>query len=193
MATQQLSPRQKMINMMYLVLIALLALNVSREILKSFYLFELSYINANQSTEIRNAELMNAFKSRMDNPKSKARTQQWYHLALQTRNISKEFCAYVESVKKDIVTKGGGREEAASASEKTPELKKPDDMEEHAHYFIDEGLGHGKELQKKINDTRKQLCQILLSARNGKSVAAALERSSQLKAIDPPKSALSSS
>ena len=193
MATQPLSPRQKMINMMYLVLIALLALNVSREILKSFYLFELSYINANQSTEIRNAELMNAFKSRMDNPKSKARTQQWYHLALQTRNISKEFCAYVESVKKDIVTKGGGREEAASASEKTPELKKPDDMEEHAHYFIDEGLGHGKELQKKINDTRKQLCQILLSARNGVAVAAALERSSQLKAIDPPKSAMASS
>ena len=91
MATQQLSPRQKMINMMYLVLIALLALNVSREILKSFYLFELSYINANQSTEIRNAELMNAFKSRMDNPKSKARTQQWYHLALQQETSPKNF------------------------------------------------------------------------------------------------------
>ena len=35
-------PRQKMINMMYLVLMALLALNVSKEILKSFQLIEIS-------------------------------------------------------------------------------------------------------------------------------------------------------
>ena len=36
MAGGNLSPRQKMINMMYLVLTALLALNVSAEILHSF-------------------------------------------------------------------------------------------------------------------------------------------------------------
>ena len=36
MASGKLSPRQKMINMMYLVLTALLALNVSKEILDSF-------------------------------------------------------------------------------------------------------------------------------------------------------------
>src|SRR6185295_18630920 len=36
MAGGKLSPRQKMINMMYLVLTALLALNVSKEILDSF-------------------------------------------------------------------------------------------------------------------------------------------------------------
>ena len=35
MAGGKMSPRQKMINMMYLVLMALLALNVSKEILKS--------------------------------------------------------------------------------------------------------------------------------------------------------------
>src|SRR5204863_2489079 len=36
MASGKLSPRQKMINMMYLVLTALLALNVSKEILDAF-------------------------------------------------------------------------------------------------------------------------------------------------------------
>jgi hypothetical protein len=36
MASGKLSPRQKMINMMYLVLTALLALNVSKEILEAF-------------------------------------------------------------------------------------------------------------------------------------------------------------
>ena len=33
----QLSPRQRMINMMYLVLTALLALNVSKKVLDSFF------------------------------------------------------------------------------------------------------------------------------------------------------------
>ena len=37
MASGKLSPRQKMINMMYLVLTALLALNVSKEVLNSFF------------------------------------------------------------------------------------------------------------------------------------------------------------
>jgi len=37
MASGNLSPRQKMINMMYLVLTALLALNVSREVMDAFY------------------------------------------------------------------------------------------------------------------------------------------------------------
>jgi hypothetical protein len=37
MAGGNLSPRQKMINMMYLVLTALLALNVSKEVLNSFF------------------------------------------------------------------------------------------------------------------------------------------------------------
>ena len=36
MAGSSLSPRQKMINMMYLVLTAMLALNVSAEILQAF-------------------------------------------------------------------------------------------------------------------------------------------------------------
>ena len=43
MAGGNVSPRQKMINMMYLVLMALLALNVSKEILDSFHLFEVSF------------------------------------------------------------------------------------------------------------------------------------------------------
>jgi len=37
MAGGIMSPRQKMINMMYLVLTALLALNVSKEVLNSFF------------------------------------------------------------------------------------------------------------------------------------------------------------
>ena len=45
MAGGKLSPRQKMINMMYLVLLALLAMNISKEVLDAFDVLsaELSY------------------------------------------------------------------------------------------------------------------------------------------------------
>ena len=46
MSQTKSSPRQKMINMMYLVLTAMLALNVSSEILKAFYKLELSMENS---------------------------------------------------------------------------------------------------------------------------------------------------
>jgi hypothetical protein len=47
MAGGKLTPRQKMINMMYLVLTALLALNVSKEILNAFKTVNNSIINSN--------------------------------------------------------------------------------------------------------------------------------------------------
>lgn len=50
MAGGKLSPRQKMINMMYLVLTALLALNVSKEIIKAFNLIENSLDNSTKTS-----------------------------------------------------------------------------------------------------------------------------------------------
>ena len=58
MAGGNVSPRQKMINMMYLVLTALLALNVSAEILNAFKLVKDSLVVTNigidESTKARN-------------------------------------------------------------------------------------------------------------------------------------------
>ncbi|MCC6817310.1 MAG: gliding motility protein GldM [Bacteroidia bacterium] len=184
MASQKLSPRQKMINMMYLVLIALLALNVSREILKSFHLFELSYFNANQSIEKRNEDIMVQLSLLARDDKSKARAKEWYDLALETRKISAEFCQYVESVKKEVELLGGGREERKK-DESIPELKRPDEMEVNAHYFQSSGKDNGTKLQLKINETREKLLGMLKNVRNSQGVIATLRSTSQLKAIDP--------
>lgn len=184
MAQQKLSPRQKMINMMYLVLIAMLALNVSREILKSFHLFELSYINANLNTDKRNNELFNAIKLMAQDPKSKERAKEWYSRAVETRKLSKEFCTYVESMKLEIEQLGGGREELETKGELT-ELKRPDEMEVNARYFQTEGKDQGSKLQKRINETREKLLSQLKGTRNDENSIATLRTTTQLKAIDP--------
>ena len=51
MAGGKLSPRQKMVNLMYLVFIAMLALNMSKEVLSAFGLMNEKFDAANLSAQ----------------------------------------------------------------------------------------------------------------------------------------------
>ena len=64
MASGKLSPRQKMINMMYLVLLALLAMNVSKEILDAFDTLKIKLQNsANNANSTQVAFIENMKKT----------------------------------------------------------------------------------------------------------------------------------
>jgi len=58
MSQGKLSPRQKMINLMYLIFIAMLALNMSKEVLTAFGLLNVKIEKANVATTARNADFM---------------------------------------------------------------------------------------------------------------------------------------
>ena len=60
------TPRQKMIGMMYLVLTAMLALNVSTDILNGFVMVDDSLYSSITSTEDRNANMYKNFKQQAD-------------------------------------------------------------------------------------------------------------------------------
>ena len=55
MAGAKLSPRQKMINLMYLIFIAMLALNMSKEVLTAFGSMNEKLVESNQAATERNA------------------------------------------------------------------------------------------------------------------------------------------
>mgnify|MGYP001358469035 FL=1 len=61
MASGKLTPRQKMINMMYLVLTALLALNVSKEIINAFITIDEGITASNLNVIKKNQQVMDAF------------------------------------------------------------------------------------------------------------------------------------
>ena len=63
MAGGKLSPRQKMFNMMYLVLTALLALNVSREVMDAFYEVMVSQEASIETVEKQNSSIYTAFEA----------------------------------------------------------------------------------------------------------------------------------
>lgn len=188
MAGGKASPRQKMINMMYLVLTALLALNVSKEILKSFHMMEQSFLAASDNYDAKNALVMKAFDASYK--QDPVKTKPYLDRAKEARKISKEFNDYIEKVKKEIGDMNGGRKEAAEG-QTIGELATPEVMEKHANYFLPvakQGKGNGEKVKKAINDTRTELLNLLKS---GKGVTFQdrfyneAEAATQLRAEDP--------
>ena len=59
-------PRQKMINIMYLVLTALLALNVSSEILNAFKTIDQSLMNANVIIQKKNQDIYTSLEAKLN-------------------------------------------------------------------------------------------------------------------------------
>ena len=80
-------PRQKMINVMYLVLTALLALNVSSEILNAFRTVNASLANANEIIELKNKGLFRSFEKKVDDPKTAEKAKIWQAKALQAKGL----------------------------------------------------------------------------------------------------------
>ncbi len=157
MAGGKVSVRQKMINMMYLVLTALLALNVSKDILHAFHLVEVSMSKSGVSIDQKNKDILAAFAA--DFAKRPEKVGPYFEKAKKAEKIGNDFIKYVNDLKKDIETKVGGRKDDNNPDE---ELVVNDNIEVHALLLIKEGKG--AELKKKINDTRIQLLALLDTA-----------------------------
>src|SRR5678815_4901345 len=92
-------PRQKMINMMYLVLTALLALNVSSEILNAFKTVNKSLENTNTIVNKSTETLMTSLLDKTKDPATSTRANIWYPRAQDAQRISKEMFSYIQGLK----------------------------------------------------------------------------------------------
>ncbi|MCF8461987.1 MAG: hypothetical protein K9G46_14800 [Flavobacteriales bacterium] len=101
MAGGKETPRQKMIGMMYLVLTALLALNVSKEILNSFILINDSLIVTNKNFANKNGSQYDAFKVALLNDQKKV--QKWYDMAIEVQNSTESMVAHIEELKQYLI------------------------------------------------------------------------------------------
>ena len=84
-------PRQKMINMMYLVLTALLALNVSNEILHAFHTVNNSLNTATAMVEQKNVDIFKSFQKKLEDPKTKEKAAIWMPKAQKAKEIAETF------------------------------------------------------------------------------------------------------
>ena len=105
MAGGKLSPRQKMINMMYLVLTALLALNVSKEVLNSFFEVNLGIVKSTEGLEKKNLDTYSDF----ENAANQEKVKNYKKLANQVKPESETLVDFIQSMKYDLVLKSDGK------------------------------------------------------------------------------------
>jgi len=103
MAGGKLSPRQKMINLMYLVFIAMLALNMSKEVLSAFGILNNKIIESNSISDGRNESSFQQLSQKAaDQPgqfgDKRAKVE-------KIRALSKDFNDYIENIKTTVTAK----------------------------------------------------------------------------------------
>ena len=150
---RRISPRQKMINLMYVVLLAMLALNVSSDVLNGFSLvsdgLNKSTQNANQVNQGIYAEFEQQMKS---NP---AKVKQWYDKAQYVRSISDSLYNLSEELKLAIVRESDGEEGDVN------NIRNREDLEASTQVMLAPGKGRGSELYNRINSYRDQIVKMV--------------------------------
>jgi gliding motility-associated protein GldM len=159
MAGGNVSPRQKMINMMYLVLTALLALNVSAEILKAFHLVEVSMSKAGLNIDKKNADILKAIDSYVSNNPTDAKGKNAQVEAAKVDKTAKAALKYLGDLKTLLVDGEGGKNSGRKEGKADGEIEDASNMEKHANLFIVQGKG--KELRDNINKWRDDMLAVL--------------------------------
>ena len=115
-------PRQKMINIMYLVLTALLALNVSSEILNAFKTVRRSLESSNTTVNASTGLIMKSLEDKASAVETAEKAKPWFEKAQKVVAVSDEVFKYIESLKSSIITQAGGNPSDPSVSFKEDNL-----------------------------------------------------------------------
>ena len=140
----RLSPRQKMINLMYIVLTAMLALNVSSDVLDGFTQVHEGLKRSNTNFETRNGAIYAQLQAFAEQNPDKGRA--WYDRASDVRRRTATLYEYIDSLKYAIVQKADGRDGDPD------NIKNRDDLEAAAVVMLNPGNPRGQVLRTRVDD-----------------------------------------
>ena len=172
MQNSQLTPRQKMINMLYLVLTAILALNVSSEVLDAFKNVNDGISTTNRSLQSKNSDIYSELNQQFVNDSLKAKKA--FLKSKQARTVSAKLYTLLEQYKKEMIVEAGG------IDAETGKIKRDDDINVPTRMFVENGGTKGKALKQQIETTRKELLDLLPAEEQ-----AEVEKSLSLKMDEP--------
>ena len=151
MAGGKLSPRQKMINLMYLVFIAMLAMNMSKQVLSAFGFMNEKLVDSNITADNRNGATYASLATKAaDQPDKFAKHNE---KAQQIQALSLEFNSFLEKTK----------EELTKEVEDKKNYESMDGTDQGNTYFF-KGEGYtekGKAFLDKINTYREKVVALL--------------------------------
>ena len=136
-----------MINLMYVVLMALLALNVSNDVLKGFTLVGDSLLRTTENAEKENNAIYDDFAVQVK--KNPAKVQAWYDKAMAVKKASDELYSFADSLKWAIARQADGKKGDPN------DLQNKEDLEAASHVMLATSRGKGPRLFKEINAYRE--------------------------------------
>ncbi len=152
MSSEKLSPRQRMINLMYLVLIAMLALNVSREVINSFVTVNDGLEKSNDVSELRNLAIYQELKMAYNIDSIKA--GQYYREAGEIVEDTRELRTYIIDLKKHLIAQTDGLEKEVADTIHLSRVRQADNFDVTTNIMIgnseDGSDGSSKILKEKI-------------------------------------------
>jgi len=146
-------PRQKMINMMYLVLTALLALNVTSEVLNAFKTVNNSLLKSTGVINDKNTDIYNSLAEKAKDPQTAAKAAPWVPRAEKVKQMAAEMGTYIEELKTSM-KKGSGLEIIDGV-----EHFKEDNLDAPTRLMDQEGKG--KQLYDKLTGFKKSVIEVL--------------------------------
>ena len=154
------SPRQRMINLMYLVFIAMMALNMGKEVLSAFGLMNEKLEAANERYQSTNDAVFDELeKKEQEKPEEYAEALK---KARQVRDMSNDYYTYLGALKEDIMSQAGKTE---AERKDFQVMDKSDKLDEK--FFKTDGLKPaGQEFLDKIKGYRDGLIALLDSKKD---------------------------
>ena len=138
-----------MINLMYVVLMAMLALNISTEVLDGFSIVEESLNRTTANSSKENESLYSNFADQMKtNPQ---KVKEWFDKATEVKRMSDSLYNFAQQLKVAIVR------EADGADGDVLNIKGKDNLEAASHVMLAPGTGQGGKLFRAINSFRERI------------------------------------
>lgn len=151
MAGGKNSPRQKMVNLMYLIFIAMLALNMSKEVLAAFGIMNEKLETSNAMTTASNEAFLGSLETKAS--EDAAKYEKLYKNAQQIKAMSQEYYDYLESLKT-------GMTEGLENPKDYARMDMSDFLDQK--FFQGDNLSEGgKEFMKRITDYRDNVAAIV--------------------------------
>lgn len=156
------TPRQKMINLMYIVLLAMVAINVSPEILDGFSLVNLSLKRTTENADKENSELYEQFGS--ERQKNPTKATEWFEKAQYVRIWCDGLYEFCEDCKNEIALQTDG------IGADPNNLVHREEVEAVNHAMLAPGSNRGEKLYQAISDFREKMLYVLTDSAKRKIV-----------------------
>lgn len=147
------SPRQKMINLMYLVLLAMLALNVSSDVLQGFSLVDESLNRSTANATMQNQAIYRDFAEYM--AKNPEKVGEWNERAQYVKCISDSIYNLAEDLKISIVHVADGKDGDVA------NIENKEDLEAATTVMLAPVSGRGNMLYEAINHYREEILKMV--------------------------------